>query len=136
MRILIEKPPIFENCCAVFQVTPKTVFTYGDAIYNPFNLDLSEDLIEHEKVHMEQQNHNDDDAALWWGKYLRDEKFRMMQEAEAFGKQYRFICSKTNDRERKHKVLNILANTLSGPLYGRCVDHMEASLLIKQEAGL
>lgn len=133
-KVRYEEPPIFQHVCAAFSITPKTVFTYGDTIYNPFKLDLPQDLMEHEKRHMEQQSHSPEHAALWWGRYLRDEKFRLEQEAEAFGSQYRHWLDRTSDREKLHRILNQLAQSLSSPLYGRIVEHAEATLLIKQYA--
>lgn len=135
-KVREEKPPIFDACAAAFQINPRVVFTYGDTLYNPFKLHLPEDLVEHEKVHMAQQGHSDDGAALWWGRYLRDEKFRLAQETAAYGRQYAVLRRMTSDREQLAKWLNALAGSLSGPLYGGCVGHMEAALLIKQEAGL
>ena len=73
MEIRNEKPPVWDSACAAFQVNPKnTVFTYGNVIYNPSGLNISEDVIAHETVHSIQQNYNDKDAALWWGRYLRE----------------------------------------------------------------
>lgn len=136
-KIKIEKPPVWDNACAAFQINPaKTVFTYGDTIYNPGNIDIPDDLIVHEMVHINQQNGNDDDAALWWGKYLRDPRFRLLQETEAYAKQYAFICKTTKDREKRNRVLHNIATILSGPLYGHCVGATEAMLLVKQRAGI
>lgn len=129
-KVLEQKPPVYDNCCATFQVTPKTVFTYGDTLYNPFKLHLSEDLVEHEKVHMGQHKHNETDAALWWGKYLRDSLFRFEQEAMAYGRQYSFICEKVRDRNEQERVLVQLSRILSGPLYGNCTYADEARVMI------
>lgn len=133
-KVVEERPPVYESCCAVFRVTPRTVFTYGDVLYNPFKLHLSDDLVEHEKEHMRQQRNNPKDAALWWGRYLREPLFRVDQEARAYGRQYAFLASRSSDREQLAKWLSQLAATLSGPLYGSCVTHEEAAKLIKQHA--
>lgn len=127
-NIIIAKPPIFDSLVATFGVIPKTaVFTYGDKIYNPENLFIREDVIEHEKVHMKQQGDNPD---LWWGRFLREPAFRIDQEARAYGRQYQFICKQHKDRNEQTRFLFFLANILSGPLYGRAVGHAEARTLI------
>lgn len=135
MKIINEKPPVWNNVCAALKINPKnTLFTYGDIIYNPDGIVIPDDLMEHEKTHIKQQAGQD--PALWWGKYLRDQKFRLDQESEAYGVQYRYICKTTKDRERRNKILYAIAGMLSGPLYGYCIDHTEAMILVKKRAGV
>lgn len=136
VKIKNEKPPIYENACAAFRINPKTViFTYGDTIYNPNGLVLSDDLIAHEQVHIEQQKANDKDAQIWWTKYLQDSEFRLSQEVEAYAKQYNFICKyKTQNRQTRFTILKRYAEVLSGGLYGNCVSYMRAMQIIKEEA--
>jgi len=136
VKIKNEKPPIYENACAAFRINPKTViFTYGDTIYNPNNLDLPDDIIAHEMVHVAQQKANDKDAELWWGKFLRDPEFRLAQELEAYSKQYNFICKKkTQNKQIRFNVLKRYSEILSGGLYGNCVSFNRAMQLIKEEA--
>lgn len=138
MIIKNEKPPIWDNACAAFKVNPgTTLFTYGDTLYNPAGISpLADHLLIHEEVHAVQQKHNDKDAALWWGKFLRDPQFRLEQEAEAYGKQYAFICKTVKDRNQRYKVLFDLAGILSGPLYGGCASRSEAMSMIKKIAGI
>ena len=132
LKIKLEKPPIWDSVCTAFEINPKNVcFTYGDTIYNPNNFKMSPELIEHEKLHMEQQNHNEVDAALWWGKYLRDPKFRLDQEARAYGKQLKYVKKIIKDRNALAVYNRKLAVSLSGPLYGNVIDLAEAMLLIK-----
>lgn len=136
MEIKIAKPPIYDSACSAFKINPETVlFTYGDTIYNPGGVNLSDDLIKHEEVHAEQQNHNDEEAALWWGKYLRDPEFRLKQEVEAYGKQYWYICRyKTSNKQTQFTILKRFAQILSGPLYGECVGLLRAMQLIKEQS--
>jgi hypothetical protein len=131
MHIKIANPPNFESICATFQITPKTIFTYGETIYNPFGLLIPEHLVAHEAVHGKQQNHNDHDAALWWGKYLRDSAFRVDQESKAYARQWKYICDFTRDRNEQARILFDFARVLSGPLYGNCIGFNEALILIK-----
>ena len=131
-----EKPPIWDNVCAAFKIIPHAIFTYGKTIYNPDKIQIPHDLIEHEKVHMEQQNYNDTDAALWWGRYLREESFRLDQEARAYGRQYAVICQTVKDRNIRSRYLVALAMSLSGPLYNKIIEHSESMKLIKHFSGV
>ena len=136
VKIVNEKPPIYDAVCATFGIKPVNVFfTYGDTIYNPDGIDIPEDVIVHEKHHMKQQT-TDTTPELWWGKYLRDEHFRIEQEAKCYGKQYAFVCKTMPDRNERSRFLHKLATSLSGPLYGYSVASMEACLIIKQHSGV
>ncbi len=144
-KVKIAKPPIWDDVCGAFQIEPVAYFTYGDTIYNPNNLPLLPEIVEHERVHMEQQlafipperrikGNENEGAALWWGKYLREPAFRVDQEARAYGRQYEVICNATRDRNVRFKYLYALAGSLSGPLYNHSVDRVEATRLIKSFA--
>jgi len=136
VKISKEKPPIWNEVTAAFKINPTAYFTYGDTIYNPSELPLFPEIIEHEKVHMKQQKHNDTDAALWWGRYLREPKFRIDQEARAYARQYEIICGAIKDRNERNLHLLSLAGSLSGPLYNNAVSMVEATALIKQHANI
>lgn len=134
-KISFQKPPVFDSACAAFRIDGRTaVFTYGDTIYNPNQFNLPDHLIEHEKTHMEQQNYNAADAALWWGKYMRDKAFLIDQEAEAYGRQYKFVASRY-DRKTRRNFLKQLAKVFSGHLYNYALTFDEAVELIKEYAG-
>ena len=128
--VIFEKPPVFDALCMAFEVTPHTLFAYDGKIYNPFKLPLSEDVVEHEKIHLIQQEETGG-AAIWYGRYLRENSFRMEQELEAYRVQYNFIKTKVRDREQLHRILSSIAGTLSGPLYGECIDYTAAYQMIK-----
>lgn len=132
IKISFEKPPVYDDICKAFNIIPRNVYyTYGDTIYNPDKLDIPPEIIAHEKVHMEQQKYNDKDAALWWGKYLREPEFRLDQEARGYGRQYEVICGIIKDRNKRNKYLFQLAKSLSGPLYNNIISHSEAMKIIK-----
>jgi hypothetical protein len=137
MRIINEKPPVWDSVCATFGIQPVNVlFTYGDIIYNPDAVNIPDHIIVHEEVHEEQQKRDGMTPELWWGKFLRDRDFRLDQESEAYGVQYAFICKYVKDRNQRHKFLHQLATTLSGPLYERCIGLIEAMKLIKERANV
>lgn len=136
-KVRNQKPPVWDAVIAVFQVLPKHVFfTYGDTIYNPSGVQLREDIVQHESVHMEQQGYSNDGAALWWGKFLRDPEFRLQQEIEAYAHQYAWYCGKVSDRNMRVKFLNMLTTSLSGPMYGHCITKAEADEVIKEKSGV
>ena len=70
--------------------------------------------------------------ALWWGKYLRDEKFRIDQEAKGYARQYDVICKVMRDRNKRARYMWGLANSLSGALYGNVILHSDAMKMIKK----
>lgn len=135
MKITIGKPPIWDNACVAFQINPSSVlFTYGDTIYNPGDAQITDDLMIHEQVHAKQQKHNDEDAALWWGKYLRDPEFRISQEVEAYAEQYKFLCRKIQNKQQRFELVKRMAEIMSGPLYGNCISFGSALFKIKEKA--
>lgn len=135
VEIVIDTPPIYETLCAWLGARPKgVVFTYADKIYNPEGFDIPGEIIEHEVIHMHQQNFSEDEAALWWGKWLRDDDFRIDQEAGAYARQYNVVCRYRKDKNYQSRYLLNLAHTLSGPLYGRSITTPDAIKLLKEYA--
>ena len=135
MRIINEKPPIYEDALKAFNFNPDTtVFTYGDNLYNPAGLTIHTDLLIHEMVHMEQQKHDDTVAKIWWQRYIQDTAFRLDQELEAYGEQYRYICGQVKDKNKRYRILRILAGFLSGPMYGNIISMRDAELQITRFA--
>lgn len=120
MKISTEKPPIYDEADKVFNFVKEgfePVFTYGDTLYNPFNITIPQDLMVHEQTHAKQHEYNTAVAHIWWIKYLEDPEFRLEQEVAAYASQYRFICATHKDRNIRNKYLRGMATLLSGPLY-------------------
>jgi len=129
VKIKIKKPPIYKAVCRAFGLyKPSACFTYGDTIYNPEGFNIPEEMIEHEKVHMEQQKVIK--PALWWGKFLREPEFRLDQESKGYARQYDVVCERVKDRNDRNRYLFSYANSLAGPLYGNCTNTSEAMKLI------
>ena len=105
-----------------------TIFTYGDTVYNPKRLPIPEHLQMHEQTHSKQQGSN---PMNWWERYLFDPYFRIEQEAEAYGQQYRFICRNAKDRNVRNRILMDLAVMLASPMYGSVVTTTPAMKMIK-----
>lgn len=137
MKISTDKPPIWEEANKFFKLEELglgSIFTYGDTIYNPFNVELTQDLIVHEMVHIRQQESDNTVAGIWWKRFFMDPDFRLEQELEAYAAQYKYICTQVTDREKRSKNLLTLAGLLSGPMYGHIIGKMEAYAQIKHRA--
>lgn len=119
-----EFPPNIEKIRAVFPITSRTVFTYGDVIYNPNDGFIDLPLEEHEKTHSIQQKHYGIEE--WWDEYIKNPVFRFEQELEAYRNQYRKAKSINSDRNKLYKYSRELAGDLSGSLYGNCISFNEA----------
>lgn len=136
MNVLNTKPPCYERAAALFGLKEgdPIFFTYGDTIYNPGNATLTTDLLVHEQTHGEQQEMHPDVAAIWWERYCHDPEFRVEQEAEAYGAQYEFLCRQYKDRNKRARIMHVLAKALSGPMYGNCVSYQDAAEKIRTYA--
>lgn len=126
MKVLNEKPPIYDEAKAAFDFDEKTtIFTYGDTIYNPAGIVVSLDLITHERIHELQQTDMHTHGKLlkngpkkWWKKYIADSDFRFHQELEAYAAQYEYYKRNIKDRNRLNAYLVQMARELEGPMYG------------------
>jgi hypothetical protein len=139
MKIINEKPLIWASVRALLDFDEnRTIFTYGDAIYNPAGFVITPDLIVHEMVHKKQQASMNlfgrwFGAARWWKRYLRDPKFRFEQELEAYRAQYQYVAKEYNDREKLSKYLMNMSRELVGPMYGNLGGNFtEVMSLIRQ----
>ncbi len=123
MKILKTYPPNFEELNKKFELNEFTVFTYGDKLYNPNNVAISEDLIAHEETHVKQQGK---DPKKWWRKYIDDKNFRLSQETEAYSNQYKAFKEMKKDRNERARFLHFISCELSSSLYGNIIDYQEA----------
>ena len=130
MRLSPNKPPNYDQFKQFFPGFEKhePVFVYGDVIYNPFNRDLTPDVVFHEEVHSRQQGKNPE---FWYSRYFREPHFRLEQEVEAYRAQYAFVNKRVKDRELKAFFLHQLSTALASPLYGNLVTREEAWKLIR-----
>lgn len=110
-------PPIYHRAERAFGVRyfrDDVVMTYGNTIHLHRPNILTDDVIEHECVHMKQQ------ALIgeidWWEKYFADENFRMEQELEAYRHQYAYILDHFPKHMHSHR-LDFLADSFAR-IYG------------------
>lgn len=134
LKILAEKPPIYDECAKQFTMHPETVFAYGDTLYAPAGGHIPKDLAIHEATHCGQQEWSQEKAAAWWKRYLAEPEFRKDQEGEAYGKQYEAICAVVKDRNERVRQLHYLALQFSGVQYGNVVSYKEAYEIIKKRS--
>ena len=128
MKIVVGYPPNFKEISATLTPSPRAIFTWGNIIYNPSGAHVTKDLIAHEEVHERQQNSAPE---TWWNWYLTDPQFRLQEEAEAYARQYQYICSGNTNRNYQFQVLQALAMILASPMYNCSISVEEAMRLIK-----
>ena len=134
MEIIHSKPPIYEDIISAgMKPSEYTVYTYGNKLYVPSGDEVPADLMVHEEVHMKQQG---DDPDAWWSRYLIDQFFRIDQETAAYAKQYAFICRKQKDREKRNRILLMIASQLAGPMYGNVISRDFALRAVKEKANV
>lgn len=134
MKIIHELPPIWDEVIAAgMKPNPaNVVFTFADAIYVPSGKPIPDHLVAHEETHAEQQGFSDEGARVWWSRYILDPWFRMVQEAEAYARQYDFICRSIKDRNQRHVVLTDFSRMMSSPTYGSVIKSSDAYEMLKE----
>lgn len=127
MNVIVGRPPNYNEIGKVFGFAniERAVFTYGDDIYNPMNGAIDEPLGFHEATHAEQQE-REGGPKKWWKRFLTEPKFRLAQELQAYGHQYRRFCELHHDRNLRARELFRLATDISSAQYGRMVSLTEA----------
>lgn len=129
MKISISNPPNIEEIQKAFNLTGRDIiFTYGDTIYNPGGGYVDPPLETHEGTHSRQQG---GDPQEWWGRYLVDVDLRLSQEVEAYKAQYKHYKNTGHTKKQCSSFLDTLAKSLSGPIYGNCVNFKTARKLIR-----
>lgn len=138
MTVREELPPewIMQGCLSKFRVNPEyTYWTYGDILYNPGGHAIPDYVAAHEERHMKQQSEIEGGKDAWWKKYLADPRFRLEQEADAYGAEYRYFCKTRPDRNLRARFLHLKAQQLASPLYQVAVSQQQASDMIAILAG-
>lgn len=125
-----------DGCLSQFRVNVEhTFWTYGNAIYNPGGFEIPDHIVAHEEQHSVQQAGYPGGKDAWWKAYLTDPRFRLEQEAEAYGAQVRFYRKRVKDRNARVRFLYNVASQLSGPLYQLSVTHAQAMAMIEVLSG-
>lgn len=137
MKISTNPPPnnIAERAIKAFGLTDVKfedglMFTYGDTIHSVRNVDP--DFIVHESEHSKRQLAYEGGPEAWWEKYFTDKEFVLQEELAAYRAQYKFVCIKVKDRNKRNLLLMDYAGALSGKLYGNIIEGMAAMQAIKK----
>lgn len=138
MRIINEVPPNLDqiHAAGLFPDLSKTIFTYGDAIYNPAGKEVPKYLVAHEETHAEQQARMPGGPEAWWRKYLSDPAFRISQEAEAYATQLRYMARSKKNLGARMRILLELGHVLAGSTYGKVIAVEDAIKLIRERSGV
>lgn len=112
MKVVKDYPPNYETIRLALnlQGNKTRFFCYGDAIYSPDGTEPPEDVIYHEHIHELQQGKFPDN---WWAQYLTNKDFRLKQEIEAYGAQYKVLKDAGIRGKGLQMVLTDLATSLS-----------------------
>lgn len=132
MPIIEDYPPNYDKIKAVFPDLEASLplFCYNGSIYNPFKVKVYPDLHVHERVHVLQQG---DNTEGWYDKYLSDLQFRLDQEIEAYGVQYKFLSGTLPSKILK-QALHGISTSLAGPLYGNLLTYNQAESKVRHFA--
>lgn len=123
-------PPNFDAILAAFPEAsrPNLIFSYGDRIYYRGDAALPPELLAHEKVHCARQL--DIGIGAWWERYIAETAFRLDEELLAHRAEYEAARARRGDRNAQARMLHVIAQRLSSPLYGGLLSYPEARRLI------
>lgn len=130
MKIVKDWPPNITDIREKFDVHKEVLFAYGDTIFSPSGKKIPDFLIAHEEVHQRQQKAYGGPEE-WWRRYLRDTRFMLSQEVEAYHEQYKFYCAREKDPSLRGKMLLQCAAALSSPVYGSSIGKAHALIRIR-----
>lgn len=136
MKVRVEHPPMFDAINAEFRVVGKPIlFAWGDTLYNPAGIVISQPLLEHEAFHGWRQL--DMGVENWWEMYLVNPAFRLEEEILAHAVEYRSVlAAKGNNRKARRGALIQIAKKLSAPLYGRLITEKAARRVLSEAAAI
>lgn len=134
MKQKTELPPNYTEIVKSLGTPPDhAIYCYGDTIYNPSGKEITPDFEIHEEVHSKQQGTAPE---VWWEQYLSNPQFRLAQEIEAYGEQYKFACKLIDEmrggNRMKKWMLTSMAKALSGKEYGGIIDYNKAETAIRK----
>lgn len=131
MRVVAEKPPIYDEADRIFAIAGRPViFAWGTIIYNPHGADVTPELLAHEVVHGERQGRTEELIHAWWRSYFDDTQFRFNEEVLAHRAEYKRRKERCKDRNALTRYLVGISMRLSSPLYGSLVSQPQAMKLI------
>lgn len=144
MRLVRDRPPLYDEICKVFDVRGKPVlFAWGDVIYAPSGVSsVSKQVMAHESVHGRRQLTYIDgigyDSGMkriehWWHRYLIDATFRLAEEKLGHKAEYEELCEMLPSRSDRRRHLSHVAGRLAAPLYRYAITKDEAKRFLGGE---
>lgn len=126
VTILHSKPSIFDRCEKEFGISwENTIFAVAPNIHSKYS--ITDDVIEHELVHIHQQTKRGINVGRWWAIYFDNPKQRLDWELEAYKVQYQFLKRKnTLNKQQLFYKVNFWASNLSGQGYGYLISKADA----------
>lgn len=123
-RIVVAKPPVYDRCVHAFGaeviVGKPIIWSWGDVIYNPTDIDIPRELLAHERVHGLRQLGA---VETWWKRYLAEPDFRFEEEAIAHRAEWHYLAKWGKGSADR---LEAIAGRLASPLYGQMATLDEA----------
>ena len=116
--------PLYGEYEKYFELNNDTIFAFNNTIYT--SNELPDHLLEHEKTHLRQQNTIGADN--WVSMFMRDPKFRLSQEIEA----YKIQLKTVKDKNARTRLKNEIVKALCSPMYGHMVDEVKAKELLSE----
>lgn len=117
-RVIVGRPPVYDRCIAVFGqdviVGKPIIWSWGEVIYNPLDIDITRELYAHEAVHGARQQ---DDVLAWWDKYLLYPQFRYVEEYLAHRAEWKNLVKHAPGKNLAADF-EAIAGRLASPLYG------------------
>lgn len=105
----------------------RAIFTWGSTVFAPGP--LTDDLITHERRHVQQQA-GVFGPLLWWWKFAKDPGFRLDQEVEAYGAACMWVRDRVS-RRRALQYLYFVTDLMASPMYGGMCDQEGARARIQ-----
>lgn len=129
--IVLDHPPIYDELAAVFRIWDRrdVVFSWGDRIYNPYDVYIPPAILAHEAIHGHRQGSREQDIRDWWARYMDGHQFRLAEELHAHRAEYVYLMRNAPRNERR-RALKLVSGKLASPLYGRMLRPSDARRMI------
>jgi len=101
---------------------------YGDTLYNPTGLPISDACVAHEEAHSVRQLAYKGGPDAFVERYIKDPSFRRDEEAIGYAAELRYLVSRTPGG--KWRFIETLAARMASPLYNLSCTSREARTLI------
>lgn len=136
MRVISERPPMFDEIDARFRIAGKPIiFAWGDVIYNPAGIAIPPHLMAHEEFHGWRQTQWTS-IEQWWKDYIDNDAFRLEEEILAHQVEYRTLLRVSSNRRARRGYLKQTAKRLAAPLYGRMITLAKARKVLLEAAAI